>query len=187
MTENDYYPHWLSQGILENSFPWDKAQTASMPAFLSQYTLHDSPWIGFWFGAAEPIALIRWDTFWHKEQIPFPGNNVADWPILIMKFTRLYQYLVSTRKDLDDFTLGEVIETAESEIVEPQQREALLADSLQLKGFSDDYREQFLDEALYHTIFQGAYRQQIHLFHGGEVKFLCLDRAGSPILIPNFH
>jgi hypothetical protein len=184
MIDNDYYPRWLSQGLLENSFAWNRAQTSSMPAFLAQYTLHDSPWIGFWFGAGEPIALIRWDTFWHKDRIPFPGSNVAEWPLLLMKFTRLYQYLISTRKDLDDFVLGEVIEAAESNLVEPQQREALLAASLQLKGFSDDYREQFLNEKLYHTVFQGTYKQQIHLFHGGEVQFLCIDQTGIPISIP---
>lgn len=184
MTENDYYPAWLSDCILNDTFPWQAAHTVSMPDFLAQYTLHDSPWIGFWFGNGEPMAVIRWDTFWQQERLSFPGSEVAQWPILVIKFARVYQYLIAGKWDAEEVVLGEQIALAESYRLEDYQREALLAASFQLKGFSDDCREQFLDETLHHTLFTGTYRHPIHLLHGGKVQVLCLNRAGEVLPIP---
>jgi hypothetical protein len=184
MPEPDYYPAWLSRSLLETTLPWQAAQTASMPEFLKKYSLHDSPWIGFWFGALETVAAIRWDTIWNQDVIPFPGSQVAEWPILLIRFERVYQYLVAGNWSENEFLVGEGIAAAESTLLDAQQREAMLNLSLQMKGFSDDARLQYLDESLHHTVFTGTYYRHVHLFHGGETRFLCLTPAGEVIPIP---
>ena len=89
---DDYYPAWLAPGLLHDNFAWEAGVRSTLPAFLAEYTLHDSSWIGLttdptYQGSA--TAVIRFDAFWTEGRVPFPGSLVAEWPILLIRFERL--------------------------------------------------------------------------------------------------
>jgi len=86
------FPNWIARGLREGTLPWDIAQTTTMSQFLGQYTLHDSCWIDLQIVPQEAaIAVIRWDTIWCMDRVPFPGGYMNEWPILLIRFARMYR------------------------------------------------------------------------------------------------
>ena len=81
----DYYPDWLGRDLVADRFPWNE-DLVRLDKFFEHYTLHDSYWIRLY---AEPqheaTLLLRWDTFWTNDRVPFPGSAVAEWPILAIR------------------------------------------------------------------------------------------------------
>jgi hypothetical protein len=52
-----------------------EAVEATMPRFLSRYTLHDSYWIGLYLQPkAEAVALVRWATYRTDGGLPSAGT-----------------------------------------------------------------------------------------------------------------
>lgn len=89
-----YYPEWLSNGLLWEEFPWDQAVRTTMERFLDRYSLHDSGWITLKVDAqygGGALAVFRFDSFWTSGRIPHPGPHVAEWPILLIRFSRLFE------------------------------------------------------------------------------------------------
>ena len=109
-----------------------------MPHFLSEYTLHDSCWIGLYLQPNfEAVALPRWDTFWTGGRVPYPGATVADWPLLLVRFERVYQVFTTypTAEERGAFEgLPETVSGAESARVSPGERESLLDTILRAPG-----------------------------------------------------
>jgi len=97
MSDDDlepYYPEWLSRGLLWEEFPWEQAVRTTMEQFLNRYTLHDSGWIAPKADAqyrGGGLAVFRFDAFWTQGRIPHPGSRVAEWPILLIRFSRLFE------------------------------------------------------------------------------------------------
>ena len=86
------YPDRLGGDLLGGGLPWEAAVEATMPTFLSRYTLHDSLWIGLYLQPkVEAVTLVRWDTYWTDGGLPSAGDAVADWPVLLVRFERVYQ------------------------------------------------------------------------------------------------
>ncbi|HPH96121.1 MAG TPA: hypothetical protein PKW33_05440 [Anaerolineaceae bacterium] len=187
MSDDHYYPEWLGQKLVAEDFPWHEGQSISLPAFLSRYPVHDSPWIGYWTGSQSTVIVLRWDTCWCSDRVPFPGSQVAEWPILLINFSQVYQFMTVCRLWEEDFELGEVIESAESRHLDPVEREALLAASLGLPFLPDGCREAYLDNMLHYSVFNGVYRKQFHILHSGETSVLCLNRAGEILAIPGLE
>jgi hypothetical protein len=109
-----------------------------MPTFLSRYTLHDSLWIGLYLQPkAEAVALVRWDTYWTDGGLPSAGDAVADWPVLLVRFERVYQTFTTYPGPEERETLSglpETISDATSAALRPSERESMLDTILRAPG-----------------------------------------------------
>lgn len=100
MDMDDYYPDWLGRDVFAGVLPWERALTTTISSFLQQYSFHDSYWIGLFLESnSNGVMIVRWDTFWTEGRVPFPGSMVAEWPILILRLSRLQHVEVALRED----------------------------------------------------------------------------------------
>jgi hypothetical protein len=157
-----YYPNWLGTDLIEGNLFWDRSLKTTMPEFFAQYTLHDSYWIGLFL---EPqrngIAIIRWDTFWTKGRMSFPGSTVADWHLLLIYFSGLCY---------SDVNLDETgISGATTKLLTEQQYQTMV----------------FLPEGEFHCTeiedFAGGIARFIH---SSQVSLLCLNKEKEILEIP---
>lgn len=132
------YPDRLGGDLLGGDLPWEAAVEATMPNFLSRYTLQDSLWIGLYLQPkAEAVALVRWDTYWTDGRLPSAGDAVADWPVLLVRFERAYQTFTTYPgpEERETFSgLPEAISDATSAALWPSERESLLDTILRAPG-----------------------------------------------------
>ena len=180
----EYYPFTLGSQLIDGGFDWSSARSVPMERFLAEYTLHDSYWVGlFTRPAYESVAVFRWDTFWSKERVEFPGSLVETWPFLVVRFQKVYQVHASYPKGASQYT--ETIQYAESEVVSEQKRVQML-EWLTLDGHEpEESIELVLDGDLHHTRFFPVYGGRIDLWYGGPTQFLCLSSAGGRLEIPD--
>jgi hypothetical protein len=158
LTSSALYPAWLAEALLEDALPWPEASTTTLPTFFAAYTLHDSSWITLdidtlYDGGAR--AVLHWDTHWTKGRIPYPGDLVAHWPILILKFERV-QSISLDGYEGDWPSRG--VSAASTEAVSADQHRTLI----------DDH-----------------YGGRIELLHAPRVDVLCLDSSGQVQSIPD--
>ncbi len=179
-----YYPDWLAQGLLAGTLPWNVAQPTTMAQFLTEYTLHDSYWITLWMVPyTEAIAVLRWDTFWSRERVPYPSSAVALWPILLIRFARLYRVTTVYRLKTQEFVdIG--IAGAETHLVADQTDPRAYGLNLSLTNWPDitPVAPQ-VDWPLQATLIHGD--AILELLHDTKVDLLCLDRNGTVIPIPD--
>ncbi len=158
MTSSGFYPEWLATSLLQDSIDWETGQSTAIAAFLNVYSLHDSTWMAFnvdvvYEGAA--TAAIRWDAHWTEGRIPYPGSNVADWPILLIRFLSVSQ--VSLRGYSADSTIP-------------------------MRGIGTAETRQDGQKAI--TTIADHYGGEVELTHQSDIHVLCLDPSGVPITIP---
>jgi len=182
------YPDWLGRRLIEDEFDWPSANSTSMPRFLSQYSLHDSYWIGIHVQPNfETIAVLRWDTFWTEGRVPFPGSTVEEWPVLLIQFERLYQlhssYLWPTVSE--EWKPTETVASAESVLVTKQDQEKMLAWLALDERQPEELKRFVLEDELYHTTFHPIYGGRIDVKHGSATKLLCYDFEENQLNIPN--
>ena len=88
LDEQEYYPIWLGQSVLNDDFQWSQSKLCSVQEFLEKYTLHDSIWVLIKHDVAyadEALIVIRWDSVWLPDEIAESSGVVQDWPILLIK------------------------------------------------------------------------------------------------------
>lgn len=186
------YPDRLGGDLLGGGLPWEEAVEVTVPRFLSRYTLHDSYWIGLYLQPkAEAVALIRWDAYWNEGLVVHPRETVTDWPVLLVRFERVYQTF-NTYPGLDEDReilsgLPETISDAASATLAPVEREALLDTILRARQEADAFSDFLLDDTLHRTTISPAYRSWVEIWHGGNTRFLCLDPNGETIPIPDLR
>ena len=162
MTDPDYYPPWLADALLTDSLPWDQAVSTTLETFLQAYSLHDSCWITF---SLDPVydggglAAIRWDTFWTEGRVAYPGDMVAGWPILLIRFKRVH----GCRQT------GYEIEAP-----------------VPTRGIAGAECKSVADSPLMRTVVADHYGGQLELEHAPDVDILCVDRGGQVLSIPSF-
>jgi hypothetical protein len=160
MADEEYYPHWLSTALLSGALPWDKAVRTDLAMFLAAYSLHDSEWIALlldpiYNGGA--LAVIRWDTIWTEGRVPYPSDFLADWPILFLRFQRLFGgNQAGYEMESPSPTRG--ISTAECIPVAGRPR--------------------------FRTVIADHYGGRVELEHSPEVDVLCLARSGAVLPVP---
>ena len=177
---DEYYPSWLGQDLINDNFDWQQSLKTTMPAFLAEYTLHDSYWIGLYVQPNRKIiAVIRFDTYWSKGRVFFPGSFVADWPILLVRFARAF------RIDLNGLEEGETIGNATSIRLDSSQREQMLEREISRSADVDILGEYILDEDLHRTLFEDIYGGQVDVWHSAEVNLLCFNRQKESLLLPD--
>ena len=159
-----------------------------MPRFLSEYGLHDSYWIGLYLQPnAEAVALLRWDTHWPGGRVAYPGDTVADWPVLLARFERVYQAFTTYPgpEETEAFSgLAETVAGADSAPLSSAEREALLDAILRKRQKVDAFSDFLLDDTLHRTTLTPVYRSWVEIWHGGATRFLCLGADGGAIPIP---
>ena len=101
-------PNDLASRIIEDALPWPDATQFHIDAFLQQYTLHDSYWIGLHVNCGSDdsaIATIRFDPVWNPS-ISQPTSLVADWPLLFIRFTCISSVQLSGFSDIGGIQRG---------------------------------------------------------------------------------
>ncbi len=169
--------------LLADKTLWTAAQSCTLAQFLEHYTLHDSSWIGVWIDplGEQAILLIDWDTFWTQGRVPYPPNQVATWPTLLIRLNKLVLHYYDKH---DQFEYGSShIDGAESRLVTSEEREQLLARFSEGLRFASSGTDFLLSEDLAFTTLAGDMGQW-HVLHSQQVDVLCLDENGQPIPIP---
>jgi hypothetical protein len=155
-------PEWLGGEIVSGQLPWQRALRTTLPRFFRSYTLHDSYWMGLFL---EPqrhgVALIRWDTFWTDGRVAYPGNRVAEWPLLLIGFTGLCHADIGLEED--------GIAAAWSEVLSPAKRVEMNVQSGEL----------------HHTGIEDHRGGVARLIHHPDVALLCLSKNRDILEIPD--
>ncbi len=174
MVHDDWYPAWLAHDLLEGTFPWELSYSTTMPRFLDHYTLHDSSWITFVACNEKEtgIAAISLDAYWNK--VPYQTEALAKWPILLIRFDRLYGIPYSIRRDC-------TLSGATSQIVKEDEREKMLQSA---RAFSNaDVIDYLSDENLHRTVIDDLFGS-IEVLHGQEIHVLCLNSNREILPLP---
>ena len=161
--EQPYYPSWLGSDLFDDAFPWEQGIMTSASAFLGSYSLHDSIWITLLLDPqydGSGVAVVRWDTFWTDSRVAYPGSFVAEWPILLARFSSISSVAFEGFQDSGG-----------------SPRTISHADT-QLNAGSGDQVE------LHKTSFCDIYGGKVHITHGTPIRLLCLNRNRDVLPIP---
>jgi hypothetical protein len=145
---------------LEDSLPWSQASPTTLPTFFAAYTLHDSSWITL---NTDPLydgearAVLQWDTHWTGGRVPYPGDLVANWPILIIKFERVSSILF---QGFEGDCPPRGVDAATTDVVSPERHRTLIEDH---------------------------YGGRVELLHAPSVRLLCLSSSGQVQEIPDLN
>lgn len=154
-----YHPDWLGRRLLDDDFAWDEALTIPLSKFFEHYTLHDSVWIALYLTVNDlgvAIAVIRFDAFWTEGRVLHPGSKIAEWPILLLRFSELSSVQLN----------GFVEPNWSSRTIDSAETEALLAPLQVITTIAD------------------VYGGRMSITHHPLVRILCLNRAGEALPLP---
>ena len=169
--------------LLASEPQWASAHSTTLTHFLEQYSVHDSSWIGVWIGPLEEQAILafEWDAFWTQGRVPYPSNQVAYWPTLLIRLSKLILYYYDKH---DQLPYGSShVDDAETRAVTSEEREQLLtgfSGNLKLASSGTDF---LFAEDLVFTAVTGDMGQW-HFLHSNHVDVLCLSEDGESIPIP---
>ena len=179
MLEDLRLPDWLPEVICRSLIPWETGVRAQMEAFLRTYPLRLSGWIGMWsMPPTSTILAFRWNSELFADRIPYPGAQVTEWPILLIRFPVCYEIRFGGIES------NGIVDDARSRGVVGDERRKAMDATMKMPGISHLFREEFLDEALQHTIIKEASGSQVGIFHGGDCFFLALTKDGDGLTIP---
>jgi hypothetical protein len=85
--EDEKYPAWLGDKLLNNSLDWASATKVSMQELMDNITLHDAYWYNTYVaGENNWILIINLDAIWNKSFC----HDSEEWPFLIIKFQKVF-------------------------------------------------------------------------------------------------
>lgn len=103
--EEDDYPVWLGDYLINDKFPWHKGLNTSFQEFQKKYTLHDSYLISLYYDmcdTASGIIAIHWDAVWLPDSIALSTSIVAEYPFLLIKIGEVREVSTSGYFNLKD-------------------------------------------------------------------------------------
>ena len=157
LAPEDYYPSWLSPGVLTGAFPWEAALHTSLADFLEAYTLHDSNWILFALdpdAGSEATLAFRFDAFWTDGRVPHPGSMVSEWPVLLVRLRGLQAIRFDGYAEAG-------AEWAPRTIARASSRASTATNSI--------------------SEFEDIVGGRVVVEHASRIELLCLDRAGAVV------
>ena len=82
------FPQWLSDTLIADTINWTDIPMIDPSALRQLITLHDSSQVkvlidSAWDGYV--TIAVRWDTYWNKDILVYPGDRVEAWPFLIIQ------------------------------------------------------------------------------------------------------
>jgi len=89
---------WLSDTLVNDSIDWQEIAPIDPLTLRSFVTLHDSSQIKVVIDSAwdgNIVIAVRWDTFWNKDILDYPGDNSADWPYLLIRIDGVSEIRIS--------------------------------------------------------------------------------------------
>jgi hypothetical protein len=158
MTDTSTYPEWLGPRLIDDAFPWADGVSTSLIEFFENYTLHDSFWIGLHLPLDQKsaaVALIRFDALWTDGRVHHPGSLVAEWPILLIRFSNVSVVRLAEFGKTHGFlrTIGVAVTEATS-------------------------------SGQHLTRFDDVVSGRVEVEHAPRVTILCLDRSGRNVPLP---
>jgi hypothetical protein len=92
------YPGWMYRALVEDDLPWKCAKKMEFNEFDTNYTLHDSHWIGIFYNVAyqqSATLAILWDEFWLPNRIKETISPNSDRTFLFIKLTSVQEISTS--------------------------------------------------------------------------------------------
>jgi hypothetical protein len=175
---------------------WKHGQRSTVDKFLSQYTLHDSYWIGVQFQQnGSCMALLKFDVVWinpalKKLDLPVQTNNVGKkhysggWPYLCIYFPNAHQILSDHS---EKYVVDSAIADASTKILTAEQRASWLELFLRSDVVGDTTGEFLLNENVHCTSFEGTAHNRVYIIHNEPTLFLCVKRDGSALRLPDLE
>jgi hypothetical protein len=114
--------------------------------------------------------------------VPYPSNQVAYWPTLLIRLSKLFLYYYDKHDQIS--YASSHVDGAETRLVTSEEREELLtcfSGSLKLASSGTDFL--FAGNLVFTTLTGGMGKW--HFLHSNHVDVLCLNEDGQPILIPD--
>ena len=81
-------PTWLQATLFEGGIDWGAVESVDPLQFRQFVTLHDSCQVAVLIDSAVDgyiQVVVRWDTYWNKDILPYPSDDADDWPFLIIR------------------------------------------------------------------------------------------------------
>lgn len=176
------YPAWMGRYIFGDgaAFPWEQGKPGTLTGFLRRYILYESSVIGLWLDATQDdVLLLEWELGLinrRRTRIDVPTGEPA---YLAIQFAKIYQVITN-----DIETKTPVIDRVRVDPVTDLERQ-VWAQLITAQTLIDDETAGFIvDDDLYHTSIVGMDGDVTHIFHRAAVRFLCFDRDGRVVDIP---
>jgi hypothetical protein len=121
------FPRWLSETLIGDTVNWFALPQIDPLALRQMITLHDSTQVkvlidSAWDGYV--MIAVRWDTYWNKDILEYPGDAVARWPFLIIQIEGV------SKIEISDFApiggIQRTVSDIEPEKIEEQYRTRLM-------------------------------------------------------------
>jgi hypothetical protein len=179
------FPLYIQQLLFnyQDEEVWGKAQITTMPAFLEEYTLHDSYFEGMWYDSyGMGFVVFRLDHIWFAEWSKTPKHavDVVRVAYLCVFLNPFFQMIVSGQDYATDKTIGVVT----SQYVEDHEKMEWLDFLLKQCGVAENTTDYVLDSRLCRTKIEGIYTNNTYLFHGEIVRTWCFDFEGKLVRLP---
>jgi hypothetical protein len=177
-------PNFIQDFLLGNdNVIREQAQTTTMPAFLEEYTLHDSYFEGMWYDSyGMGFVVFRLDSIWFTDMTKTPEHavDVDQVTYLCVFLNPFFQMIVGGQDYATDKTIGVVT----SEYVEDHEKVDWLDFLLKQRGVTENTTDYVLDSRLCRTKIEGIYNNNTYLFHGELVHMWCFDFEGKLVRLP---
>jgi len=176
--EEEKYPAWLADMVLNTSFDWKKAIKTSMRELLAVITLHDSCWYNTFVEDGNAwVLVISLDAVWNKAFC----HNLQDWPFLILRFRRVF----CSFQDFNDYDNDHrIIGDAESSLMNSGRLFEWVRFG-QVSGLlSSDATKKVIEvKSVCRTEISTVYGGSLSLVHAPEVEILLYSKQGSQLPI----
>ena len=176
--EEEKYPAWLANTVLNTSFDWAAAVKTSMQELTEIVTLHDSYWYNTYVAGENAwVLIINLDTIWNKGFC----HDLEEWPFLIIKFKKVFcSFQDFGEHDLDYRIIGGVeIVSIEGKNFADWMDFTKIAGFLPLDVLQSIQNERGLTRTEISTIYGGS----LSLVHAPEVEILLYSEQGSQLAI----
>lgn len=176
--EEEKYPAWLADKVLNTCFDWASATKTSMQELMESITLYDSSWYNTYIERENTwVLIISLDAIWNKKFC----HNLEEWPFLIVKFQKVFcSFQDFGEHDLDYRTIGGVeVATIDGKEFEDWLDFTKIAGFLPLNVLQNIKGEGSLTRTEVSTVYGGS----LSLVHALDIEVLLYSEQGSQLAI----
>ena len=176
--EDDKYPQWLGDLLLNNTFDWKNSTKITMEHLLEHVTLHDSVWYNTCLEQGSSwLLIISLDAIWNKEFCYY----LEDWPFLVIRVSDVLSAFLDFHHD-DSFyqTIGSADATSVN--IKDFKEWTELGKSICLYP-NDFYRRLSSMAKLTRTEITTIYGGTLALIHSSEISVLLYTESGEKLSI----
>ncbi|MCB2377459.1 hypothetical protein LGH70_07695 [Hymenobacter sp. BT635] len=178
MMEDDRYPEWLADKLLNVTFDWNAARKISISDFFECVSLHDSSWYGTSMDRGNAIIwVIHLDAIWNKDFC----HILEDWPFLIIRI----QNVLSTFQDFTSYDgfYSTISSAATKPVNIPDFKEWVDFSKVAELFPADFYQRLSHISDLNRTDIETIYGGSLTVIHQPMVELLLYTEQGIPLAI----